>query len=162
MIWRSGSSIVLFRGMAYKLQCVKSFTKHNQPNVKLSEPPKYYEDDAPDVTQSRSGSSSESSTPNSASFIKSLSEGENMDLSELNFTLDEIGPRYVDWAGCDPLPVDADLLPNVVPGYKRPFRLLPYGIRPALRDREMTMIRRAARTMPPHFALGMWKIIVVF
>lgn len=29
VIWRSGSSVVLFRGMAYKLPCVQSFTKHN-------------------------------------------------------------------------------------------------------------------------------------
>ncbi|KAK1358403.1 CRM-domain containing factor CFM3, chloroplastic/mitochondrial [Heracleum sosnowskyi] len=154
VIWRSGSSIVLFRGMTYKLQCVKSFTKRNQVNVILSQPPKYFKDDAPNVTQGGSRSSSESSTPISASSMKSISEGENMDLSELNFLLDEIGPRYVDWAGRDPLPVDADLLPNVIPGYKRPFRLLPYGIRPVLKDKEMTFIRRAARTMPPHFALG--------
>ncbi|XP_017252946.1 CRM-domain containing factor CFM3, chloroplastic/mitochondrial [Daucus carota subsp. sativus] len=153
VIWRSGSSIVLFRGMAYKLQCVKLFT-NNQPNVKVSQPPKYFEDDSPNVTPSSSGSSSEASTPNSASYTKGLSEGGNMDLSELNFLLDEIGPRYVDWAGRDPLPVDADLLPNVVSGYKRPFRLLPYGIRHSLKDREMTYIRRAARNMPPHFALG--------
>lgn len=72
MIWRSGSSIVLFRGLAYKLQCVKSFTKHNQANVIVSQPPKYFKDDAHNVTQGGSRCSSESSIPISASSMKSL------------------------------------------------------------------------------------------
>ncbi|KAL8122808.1 hypothetical protein AgCh_010997 [Apium graveolens] len=33
------------------------------------------------------------------------------------------------------------------------IKLLPYGIRPVLKDQDMTFIRRVARTMPPHFAL---------
>lgn len=77
-----------------------------------------------------------------------------MELSDLNHLLDELGPRFTDWTGREPLPVDADLLPAVVPGYKTPFRLLPHGVRHCLRNREMTNIRRLARTMPPHFALG--------
>lgn len=32
--------------------------------------------------------------------------------------LEGLGPRYIDWLGCDPLPVDADLLPGFVPGYQ--------------------------------------------
>lgn len=86
-------------------------------------------------------------------YLKGLSE-EDVDKSNLNNLLDELGPRFNDWAGCDPLPVDADLLPNVVPGYKPPFRLLPHKTRHCLTDREMTSFRRLARTMPPHFALG--------
>ncbi|CAD6253361.1 unnamed protein product [Miscanthus lutarioriparius] len=37
---------------------------------------------------------------------------------EIDKLLDELGPRYTDWPGSDPLPVDADLLPATVPGYK--------------------------------------------
>ncbi|CAN0901292.1 CRM-domain containing factor CFM3, chloroplastic/mitochondrial [Linum grandiflorum] len=79
---------------------------------------------------------------------------ELMDLSELNNLLDSLGRRFQDWGGREPLPVDADLLPAVVPGYKPPFRLLPYGVKHCLRDKETTNFRRLARTTPPHFALG--------
>lgn len=68
--------------------------------------------------------------------------------------LEELGPRFNDWWGYDPLPVDADLLPAVVPGYKRPFRLLPYGVKPKLTNDEMTTLRRLGRPLPCHFALG--------
>ena len=41
---------------------------------------------------------------------------------EVDKLLDGLGPRYADWPGCDPLPVDADMLPGIVPGYQSPFR----------------------------------------
>lgn len=155
VIWRSGSSIVLFRGMTYKLHCVKSFSNQKQANIAVSQPPNNIVNDfTRSVRQDGSDYSLKSSIPDSVTYMKGLSEEELMNLSELNFLLDELGPRFIDWAGRDPLPVDADLLPSVVPGYKRPFRLLPYRIRRVLRNKEMTFIRRTARTMPPHFALG--------
>lgn len=73
---------------------------------------------------------------------------------EVDLLLDGLGPRYEDWPGSDPLPVDADLLPATVPGYKPPFRLLPYGVRSTLGGKEATSLRRLARVLPPHFALG--------
>ncbi|KAL0350966.1 UNVERIFIED_CONTAM: CRM-domain containing factor CFM2, chloroplastic [Sesamum radiatum] len=73
---------------------------------------------------------------------------------EVDALLEGLGPRFTDWWGCDPLPVDADLLPAVVPGYKRPFRLLPYGVKPKLTNDEMTTLRRLGRPLPCHFALG--------
>ncbi|KAI3772797.1 hypothetical protein L6452_03991 [Arctium lappa] len=131
VIWRSGSSVVLFRGMAYKLPCVQSFTEHNSK-----------------VTEN------DSSMNYPARYVKDLSEEELLDLKELTLVLDGLGPRFKDWSGREPLPIDADLLPSLVEGYKRPFRLLPHGTKPGLRDKEMTFFRRTARTMPPHFALG--------
>uniref|UniRef100_A0A6V7QU04 CRM-domain containing factor CFM3, chloroplastic/mitochondrial n=1 Tax=Ananas comosus var. bracteatus TaxID=296719 RepID=A0A6V7QU04_ANACO len=74
--------------------------------------------------------------------------------SEIDKLLDELGPRYTDWPGCDPLPVDADLLSGIVPGYKPPFRILPYGVKPSIGQKDGTALRRLARTLPPHFALG--------
>ncbi|KAF3963338.1 hypothetical protein CMV_012270 [Castanea mollissima] len=68
--------------------------------------------------------------------------------------LDGLGPRYTDWPGCDPLPVDADMLPAVVPGYQPPFRVLPYGVRSTLGAKGATNLRRLAMVLPPHFALG--------
>lgn len=74
--------------------------------------------------------------------------------AEYNQLLDELGPRFVDWWGTGILPVDADLLPQTIPGYKTPFRLLPTGMRSRLTNSEMTNMRKLAKTLPCHFALG--------
>lgn len=74
--------------------------------------------------------------------------------------LDGLGPRFADWWGYEPLPVDADLLPAVVPGYRRPFRLLPYGVNPKLTNDEMTILRRLSRPLPCQFALGKLLILI--
>ncbi|XP_051132113.1 CRM-domain containing factor CFM3, chloroplastic/mitochondrial [Andrographis paniculata] len=133
VIWRSGGLVVLYRGISYKLDCVKSYTQHSAVGL---------------------GSSNASRLHNPTKLRDSLPDEEQIDISEVNGILDELGPRFRDWSGPKPVPVDADLLPAVVPGYKTPFRLLPYGTRHALRDSEMTLLRRTARKMPPHFALG--------
>lgn len=73
---------------------------------------------------------------------------------EINELLEGLGPRYTDWQGGYPLPVDADLLPGIVPGYEPPFRALPYGVRSTLGTKEATSLRRIATVLPPHFALG--------
>ncbi|CAH8385431.1 unnamed protein product [Eruca vesicaria subsp. sativa] len=73
---------------------------------------------------------------------------------EINELLEGLGPRYTDWQGGYPLPVDADLLPGVVPGYEPPFRVLPYGVRSTLGQKEATSLRRLGKVLPPHFALG--------
>jgi hypothetical protein len=33
IIWRSGSSVVLYRGTTYKFQCVQSYTKQNEAGM---------------------------------------------------------------------------------------------------------------------------------
>ena len=118
--------------MAYKLPCVQSFTEQKSKHTENESSTNHY------PTQ----------------YINDLSEEELLDLKEMNHVLDGLGPRFQDWSGREPLPIDADLLPSIIEGYKRPYRLLPYGTKPGLRDKEMTFFRRTARTMPPHFALG--------
>lgn len=76
-------------------------------------------------------------------------------MNDLNQLLDKLGPRFKDWSGRGPVPVDADLLPTIVPDYKTPFRLLPHGVRHCLRNKEVTHFRQLARMASPHFALGM-------
>ncbi|RZC49763.1 hypothetical protein C5167_018186 [Papaver somniferum] len=155
VIWRSGSSIVLFRGMSYKLSCVQSYTEQSKHNPSTNT-------DSKDVTFDGVGSVGVSdsvgiiknSVTNSVKTTENSSEKELMDLSELNCLLDELGPRFTDWSGRDPIPVDADLLPSLVPGYTTPFRLLPHSMRHCLTNKQMTYFRRLARTVPPHFALG--------
>lgn len=80
--------------------------------------------------------------------------GEVQLVEEADRLLEGLGPRFTDWWAYDPLPVDGDLLPAVVPEYRRPFRLLPYGVSPKLTDDEMTILRRLGRPLPCHFALG--------
>ncbi|KAL1211310.1 CRM-domain containing factor CFM2 [Cardamine amara subsp. amara] len=80
--------------------------------------------------------------------------GEVQLVEEADRLLEGLGPRFTDWWAYDPLPVDGDLLPAIVPDYRRPFRLLPFGVSPKLTDDEMTTIRRLGRPLPCHFALG--------
>lgn len=79
---------------------------------------------------------------------------ESLYVREANRLLDSLGPRFIDWWWQTPLPVDADLLPEVVPDFKPPFRLCPPKERPKLRDDELTYLRKLARSLPTHFALG--------
>lgn len=166
MIWRSGSSVVLYRGIAYKLPCVQSYTKQGRTNVSMLQDSEGARSDATHNVRVDGFRVTGPFIPDSAKSWKDLSKEEMMEFSDLNQLLDELGPRFTDWTGREPLPVDADLLPAVVPGYKPPVRLLPYGVRHCLRNGEMTFIRRFARTMPPHFALGtqylMYIIVSIF
>ncbi|XP_072990605.1 chloroplastic group IIA intron splicing facilitator CRS1, chloroplastic isoform X1 [Typha latifolia] len=73
---------------------------------------------------------------------------------EVNRLLDELGPRFIDWWWRTPLPVDADLLPEVVSDFKTPFRQCPPGVRLKLTDDELTYLRMLAHPLPTHFALG--------
>ncbi|KAH1057058.1 hypothetical protein J1N35_035123 [Gossypium stocksii] len=151
VIWRSGGSVVLYRGMAYKLHCVQLYSGQDQADTSASD---CITTNTENMVVKDFVRTEESFMPSSSEYLKDLSKEELMDLCELNHLLDELGPRYKDWSGQEPLPVDADLLPSVVPGYQPPFRRLPYGVRHCLKDREMTTFRRLARSMPPHFALG--------
>lgn len=80
--------------------------------------------------------------------------GEAQLSEEADRLLDGLGPRFTDWWGEDPLPVDGDLLPAIVPKFRKSFRLLPFGLKPQLTDRECTVLRRLSRHIPCHFALG--------
>ncbi|XP_057968683.1 CRM-domain containing factor CFM3, chloroplastic/mitochondrial isoform X2 [Malania oleifera] len=154
VIWRSGSSVVLYRGMSYELHCVKQYAKQSQAYMDISQPSRDLESDA----NWRTGvedfvSAKESPVSAFVGYTKQPPE-ELVDIVEFNQLLDDLGPRFKDWSGRDPVPIDADLLPYMVPGYKPPFRLLPYRVRHCVGNKQMTRYRRLARRMPPHFALG--------
>lgn len=147
--------IVLYRGMTYHLPCVQSFAKQNQAKSSELNGSNNVEYHATgDVKVKNVVGTTNTIVAGASKHQKTLSKSELTELNELNHLLDEIGPRFKDWSGCEPLPIDADLLPAVVPGYKPPTRLLPYGVRHCLRNKEVTVFRRLARKMPPHFALG--------
>ena len=71
---------------------------------------------------------------------------------ETDRLLDGLGPRFVDWWMQKPLPVDGDLLPEVVAGFMPPLRF-QYA-RPKLNDDELMYLRKLARGFPVHFVLG--------
>uniref|UniRef100_A0A0D3ACL1 CRM domain-containing protein n=3 Tax=Brassica TaxID=3705 RepID=A0A0D3ACL1_BRAOL len=81
-------------------------------------------------------------------------EGMTEEEAEFNSLLDSLGPRFHEWWGTGVLPVNADLLPPTILGYKTPFRLLPTGMRSNLTNAEMTNLRKIGKTLPCHFSLG--------
>lgn len=157
VIWRSGTSLCLYRGVTYELPSLKQAKKtvldrsdrsHTRPTDKFSRVPMERKfDGEPQVAQE-----------SSENELKELKEEHHLPQVnyevEIDKLLEDLGPRYTDWPGGDPLPVDADLLPSTIPGYKPPFRILPYGVRSTLGVKEATALRRLARGLPPHFALG--------
>lgn len=73
---------------------------------------------------------------------------------ETDRLLDGLGPRFIDWWMHKPLPVDADMLPGVVPGYMPPFRRCPPFTKPKLTDAELLHLRKLSHSLPTHFVLG--------
>ncbi|KAL2528791.1 CRM family member 2 [Forsythia ovata] len=170
VIWRSGSNIILYRGADYKYPYF--FTDSNSTNDASNEasPDLDMDDGVHDGSDKLSGTHVvKSPGPNALigishpHLVKGVGlpnrvrfqlPGEAQLAEEADMLLEGLGPRFIDWWGYDPLPVDADLLPAIVPGYKRPFRLLPYGVKFKLTNDEMTTLKRLGRPLPCHFALG--------
>ncbi|KAI5347921.1 hypothetical protein L3X38_000808 [Prunus dulcis] len=159
VIWRSGTSLSLYRGVSYEVPSVKLnkriYKKHDISSTPL---PTVADKSVGDFAELASYSNVK--TPQEKSENTSQEKEDTEQLAEVKYEdevdklLDSLGPRFKDWPGCDPLPVDADMLPGIVPGYQPPFRVLPYGVRSTLGLKEATSLRRLARVLPPHFALG--------
>lgn len=159
VIWRSGANIILYRGVDYKYPYFLS------EKISRNDATKEYSHNGVAMASTSEEGITESSnkktshppliqgvgTPNRVRFQL---PGEAQLAEEADRLLEGLGPRFTDWWGYEPLPVDADLLPAVVPGFRRPFRLLPYGVKPQLTNDEMTILKRLGRPLPCHFALG--------
>lgn len=156
VIWRSGTSVILYRGVSYDVKLNKQ--KYDKHEIPVNSFPEATDKRRRDPLGPESYNDVHAHPANSLTTAEENKDTES--LPEVNYEdevdklLNELGPRYTDWPGCDPLPVDADLLPGTVPGYEPPFRVLPYGMRPSLGIKEATSLRRIARALPPHFALG--------
>ncbi|XP_076938579.1 CRM-domain containing factor CFM2, chloroplastic-like [Bidens hawaiensis] len=149
VVWRAGSIIILYRGDNYKY-----------PYFFINKQKPYDASVDESVSPSVDSVGSEPTEPpliqgvGSRTRVRFQLPGEAQLVEEADLLLDGLGPRFTDWYGYEPLPVDADLLPAVVPGYRKPFRLLPFGVNPKLTNDEMTVLRRLGRPLPCHFALG--------
>ncbi|KAJ0454827.1 putative RNA-binding, CRM domain, YhbY-like superfamily [Helianthus annuus] len=159
VIWRAGSIIILYRGADYKYPYF--FINKQKPNDASADDPTSPSTDSEEGGGEESDSigSKEMQPPliqgvGSRTRVRFQLPGEAQLAEEADQLLDGLGPRFTDWYGYEPLPVDADLLPAVVPGYRKPFRLLPFGVKPKLTNDEMTTLRRLGRPLPCHFALG--------
>ncbi|KAH9676198.1 CRM-domain containing factor CFM2 [Citrus sinensis] len=171
VVWRSGSKIILYRGADYKYPYFLADESSTDGASSDDLPNQLVDDEGLDETKTHS-SGADSAKPSGQSptnkkvqqtLIHSVGSpdklryqlpGEAELVEEADRLLDGLGPRFTDWWGYDPQPVDADLLSATVPGYRRPFRLLPYGVQPKLTNDEMTTLRRLGRPLPCHFALG--------
>lgn len=170
VIWRSGSNIILYRGTEYKYpyfvtdRLSDGSSYDESPDIDKGQRILSSRDSLPPVASelATSGLKSDTQTPRPSliqgvglpNIVRFQLPGEAQLTEEADALLEGLGPRFTDWWGCDPLPVDADRLPAVVPGYRRPFRLLPYGVKPKLTNDELTTLRRLGRPFPCHFALG--------
>lgn len=158
VIWRSGTSVSLYRGVTYEdpAQKLKNriYKRHETSQKSLSTTKKTGQDSSNFSSLPNVGAAQAEPVSMKPADTNPETSSEVRYEDEVDKLLDSLGPRYADWPGDGPLPVDADLLPGVVPGYKPPFRLLPYGVRSTLAMREATALRRLARVLPPHFALG--------
>ncbi|KAK9714106.1 hypothetical protein RND81_06G072000 [Saponaria officinalis] len=132
VIWRSGSVMVVYRGTNYKgppLDSADTVSANKASN------------------QLDTGEAVETVLADTQPYLTAEER-------EYNELLDGLGPRFVEWWGTGLLPIDADLLPQTVPGFKPPLRLLPVGMRVGLTNAELTDLRKLAKTLPCHFALG--------
>lgn len=179
VIWRAGSALVLYRGSNYEPPSVRAAraearissgvgilvadNKPFVPDTKLPDPvtrrkrSNVLDGDASSrLLDPRNAGNAQPGHEIISNEVQLFPSTGKLDPEkEINTVLDGLGPRFIDWWGHDPLPVDADLLPVVVPNYKTPFRLLPYGTkRSKLSNSEMTNLRKLARPLPIHFALG--------
>ncbi|XP_078165845.1 CRM family member 2 isoform X2 [Carex rostrata] len=137
VVWRSGSVIILYRGSSYNYPYFK------QPDS-----------DVPNGSNNTLARPALVPGVGSQNIVRLQLSGEAKVAEEADRVLNGLGPRFLDWWGLDPKPIDADLLPGVVIGFRKPFRILPFGIKQNLTDSEMTTLRRLGRPLPCHFAIG--------
>lgn len=137
VVWCKKNTLVVYRGSDYR-----------QPSEFFSVPTP-----SPDATEDLL-LSQDGSPASMGSIDDNLMINGTLYEREGDRLLDGLGPRFIDWWHPKPLPVDADLLPEVVPGFRPPLRICPPGMREKLTDYELTYYRKIARPLPTHFVLG--------
>ncbi|KAG2315860.1 hypothetical protein Bca4012_066708 [Brassica carinata] len=153
VIWRAGSVMVVYRGRDYQgPSAISNQMARPEETLFVPDVSSAAGDEATNAKDSNRNAPPEIKDP----IVKNPIRKESMteEEAEFNKLLDSLGPRFHEYWGTGVLPVDADLLPPTIPGYKTPFRLLPTGMRSNLTNAEMTNLRKIGKTLPCHFALG--------
>ncbi|KAF8097382.1 hypothetical protein N665_0290s0040 [Sinapis alba] len=153
VIWRAGSVMVVYRGRDYQGPSAIS-NQTARPEETLFVPDVSSAGD--EATNAKDNNNQNAPREIKDPIVKNPIRKESMteEEAEFNKLLDSLGPRFHEYWGTGVLPVDADLLPPAISGYKTPFRLLPTGMRSNLTNAEMTNLRKIGKTLPCHFALG--------
>ncbi|KAI5079695.1 hypothetical protein GOP47_0005174 [Adiantum capillus-veneris] len=178
VVLRTGKIIVVYRGSGYKPEERRVYggsqkevenlnSRQSRVSVQAETPlpatiaqeelgNKFFglQEDGKGHVESESGRVSMTAMPSLSTDPYNKRESEAVSEAEAESILEGLGPRFENWTGLLPVPIDADLLPSVIPNYRPPFRLMPYGIRPRISDSELTNLRRLARPLAPHFVLG--------
>ncbi|MCO5609410.1 hypothetical protein L7F22_063636 [Adiantum nelumboides] len=175
VVLRTGKIIVIYRGSGYKPEerrlyqgsrkevedlnslgsRVDSQAETPLPDTTSQDNKEFgLQEDAEGYTESELGRVSVSPKPSVSTDLYGERESQAVTEAEAESILEGLGPRFDNWAGLSPVPIDADLLPATIPNYRPPFRLMPYGIKPRISDLELTNLRRLARPLAPHFVLG--------
>ncbi|KAL2480152.1 CRS1/YhbY (CRM) domain-containing protein [Abeliophyllum distichum] len=87
VVWRSGSSVVLYRGMSYKLECVKSYSRRIQDDTEARSSSGLVDDVTQSIKVKPLSGAAESSRNYTSNYLKNLFEEELMDLCELNLSV---------------------------------------------------------------------------
>lgn len=155
VVWRSGTSLSLYRGVSYEVPIPKLnrrlYNRSGTASIQTVNP-------LP-PQRALTKVSSDTAIEPASSEVEKVEKEKPPEVQydvEMDKILDTLGPRFPDWPGPGPLPVDADQLPGLVPNYQPPFRILPYGVRKTLGPRESTSLKRLARFLPPHFIIGIY------
>ncbi|GAV85552.1 CRS1_YhbY domain-containing protein [Cephalotus follicularis] len=172
VVWSTKDTLVIYRGCNYKLT-VKTIPQRQTwsaggQEIHIAKFSHLTSEKTINISQLESKTSpvdekmclkdgEELSIP-AGSFMRELSDGEPINGSlferETDRLLDGLGPRFIDWWMRKPLPIDADLLPEMVPGFRLTFRLCPSNARSKLKDGELMYLRKLAHALPTHFVLG--------
>ncbi|MCH94495.1 chloroplastic group IIA intron splicing facilitator CRS1 chloroplastic-like, partial [Trifolium medium] len=168
VVWRKKDALVVYRGCNYQLTS-KGSSKIYTGNIPSQRTNSYETNKVKSVTKGDlyrvESDQSKSETPSRNAYHK---DSQLTDIYDMNYQptsgslyerecdrlLDGLGPRFIDWWMHKPLPVDADLLPEVVPGFKPPFRLCLPDAGVKLTDGELTYYRKISHPLPTHFVLG--------
>ncbi|MBA0789547.1 hypothetical protein Gotri_026320 [Gossypium trilobum] len=133
VIWRSGTSISLYRGVSYEVPSVhlnKQIYKGNEMSTYSSPLVSDKTEDPSDLVPHK-----DVAPPQTNSETATEEHKNTEPLPEIKYE-DEVDKLLVG------------------PRSQPPFRVLPHGVRSSLGVKEATSLRRLARVLPPHFALG--------
>ncbi|KAJ6854112.1 chloroplastic group IIA intron splicing facilitator CRS1, chloroplastic [Iris pallida] len=152
VVWRKKDTLVVYRRTNFHSTTVPAVAVDEKPSETLNSGMVYGITDGLIIQKEREG---EYPQPSMNWMLKEVGTiNETLYVREADRLLNDLGPRFIDWWWKKPLPVDADLLPEFVPEFKPPFRRCPPRERPKLTDDELTYLRKLARPLPTHFALG--------
>eukprot|EP00268_Persea_americana_P014992 TRINITY_DN16793_c0_g1_i1.p1 TRINITY_DN16793_c0_g1~~TRINITY_DN16793_c0_g1_i1.p1 ORF type:complete len:763 (-),score=164.69 TRINITY_DN16793_c0_g1_i1:455-2743(-) len=160
VVWSKKDTLVVYRGCNYQLPSEVSTELHSDLAFNGKIIVGDVEDDV-NLSQYRTTATNEGKEGlHPAGLVLGKNDGIIQSVNgtlyerEAKRLLDGLGPRFIDWWRPKPLPVDADLLPEVVRDFRPPFRLCPPWTRSQLTDDELTYLRKLACPLPTHFVLG--------